>query len=658
MTTSARRGPAARRGAGRGGWAPALTPHTAVRIAILGGIAMALLGVLLVRLWFLQVISGEQYAERADGNRLREVVTEPPRGNILDRNGVALVTNRRGENVTARPRELTGDRRRQVLARLAPLLGVPPAQLMAQMKAGDERPLEPVVLARNVDGPLYRYLAEYRRDFPGISLDPTYLRAYPQGTTAAQVLGSTGRITPEQIADYRGRGYSGNETIGVDGIEQQYERFLAGDPGRAVVEVDASGEPRGREYVSLDSPVPGRDIQLAIDLPTQKALEQAIAAAADKQGAPGAAGVALDPNTGEVLALASYPTYSPDVFVKRDTKRIAALTKDERRPLLNRAVGGTYPAASTFKPITAAAALQAGLLSVGEQIDSPPTLELYEQEFDNFRGNSHGLVTLPRALEVSSDTYFYEVADRLYRAQSERDKVYPLMAEARAFGLDRETGIDIPGEASGLVPDPDWRRRALAPPATDPVTGKPYTDFDRSWLAGFTIQLGIGQGDLLVTPLQMAVAYAAIANGGTVVTPSVARRVQDPNGRVLQELAAGRPTRQLDLRPENLSAIREGLFLASNGADGTASTVFGSLPEGKKVAGKTGTAEQKTGPDTRDHSWFVGYAPYDDPEIVVAVVIERGGTGASASAPAVCTTIGAYIDYSPDLCGVPVEETN
>lgn len=650
MTTSARRGPGGRRGGARGGWAPTLTPQTAMRIAILGGIAMALLGVLLLRLWFLQVISGEQYAERADDNRLREVVTEPPRGNILDRNGVALVTNRRGENVTARPRELTGERRRQVLTRLSPLLGVPVADLMAQMKTGDERPLEPVVLARNVDGPLYRYLAEYRRDFPGLSLDPTYLRAYPEGTTAAQVLGSTGRITPEQVADYRSRGYSGNETIGTDGIEQQYERFLAGDPGRAVVEVDAAGEPRGREYVSLDSPVPGRDIQLSIDLPTQKALESAIAAAADKQGAPGAAGVALDPNTGEVLALASYPSYSPNVFVNRDPRRISALLDDERRPLLNRAIGGTYPAASTFKPITAAAALRAGLLSVGEEIDSPSTLTLYEQEFDNFRGNSHGLVTLPRALEVSSDTYFYEVADRLYREQSERDKVYPLMAEARAFGMDASTGIDLPGEVSGLVPDPDWKKRALA--------GDQYTDFERSWLAGNTIQLGIGQGDLLVTPLQMAVAYAAIANGGTVVTPSVARRVQDPNGRVLQDLAAGRPTRQVGLRPENLSAIREGLFRAANGVDGTGTAVFGNLPEGKQVAGKTGTAEQKTGADTRDHSWFVGYAPFDDPEIVVAVVIERGGTGANAAAPAVCTTIGAFIDYSPDLCGVPVEETN
>lgn len=650
-----------RRGGGGigGGWAPALTPRTAVRIAILGGIAMSLLGLLLVRLWFLQVISGEQYAQQADGNRLRTVITEPPRGNILDRNGMALVTNREGENVTARPRELTGDRRTRVLTRLAPVLGVPVAELTRRMEAGDDRPLEPVVLARNVDGARYRYLAEYQRDFPGISLDPTYLRAYPEGSLAAHVLGQTGRITPEQIADYRARGYSGNETIGVAGIESEYERFLAGEPGQAVVEVDAAGEPRGREYVSLDSPVPGRNIQLSIDAPTQRALEAAIARAADQTGAPGASGVALDPDTGEVLALASYPTYSPSAFVKRDQRVLDSLLEDERTPLLNRAIGGTYPAGSTFKPITAASAVQNGLLGVDELINSPPTITLYEQEFDNFRGGSHGFVALPRALEVSSDTYFYEVADRLYKEQSERAKEYPLMETARAFGLDDPTGIDIPGEADGLVPDPDWRRQTLTPDQTNPLTGRPYTDFDRSWLAGFTIQLGIGQGDLLVTPLQMAVAYAAIANGGTVVTPSVARQVQDPNGRVVQRLAEGRPTGQLDLRPEYLAAIQEGLYQASNGPDGTATAVFGNLPEQMRVAGKTGTAEQFSGPDRRDHSWYVGYAPHDDPEIVVAVVIERGGTGSNAAAPAVCATVAAFENsFDPDLCGVPVEATN
>lgn len=643
--------PRRRSGMGTGsGWAPALTPRTAVRIAILGGIAMTLLGVLLVRLWFLQVISGEQYAARAEGNRLREVVTEPPRGNILDRNGTALVTNRRGENVTARPRELTGERRRQVLTRLAPLLGVPPKDLMARMTAGEDRPFEPVVLARNIDRRLYAWLAERRRDFPGISLDETYLRAYPQGTLAAHVLGSTGRITPEQIDAYRARGYSGNETVGTDGIESQYERFLAGEPGRAVVEVDAAGEPRGREYVSLDSPVPGRDVQLSIDIPTQKALEAAIAEAADVTGAPGASGVALDPRTGEVLAIASYPTFSPEVFVKRDPKALDKLQEDDRNPLFDRAVAGTYPAGSTFKPITAAAGLRTGVLSVGEQIDSPPQIILHDTPFKNFRGLSHGYITLPTALQVSSDTYFYQVADRLWQKEDQGKRSYPLMDEAREFGIGRKTGIDLPGEQPGTLPDPDWKKRAFA--------GPDYSDFDRSWLAADTIQLGIGQGYLLVTPLQMAVAYAAIANGGTVVTPSVARRVQDPNGRVVQDLAAAGPKRRLDMRPESLAAIREGLYEAANGPDGTATSVFGSLPEGSKVAGKTGTAEQFSGRDRRDHSWFVGYAPYDDPDIVVAIVIERGGTGANAAAPAVCATMSAWEGFDRDLCGVPVEETN
>ncbi len=339
MTTSTppRRPPRRTGGGAGGGWAPALTPQTAVRIAILGGIAMSLLGILLVRLWFLQVISSEEYAAKAEGNRLRTVITQPARGNILTRDGQPLVQNKLGENIVASPRDLTGENRTVVLTRLARKLSqlgepVTPKELIAKVKAGDNRPLESVILAENIEPRLYRYMAERRRDFPGIQLEQSYLRAYPEGQLAAHVLGTTGRIGPSQIAAYRKAGYSGNETIGVGGVEQTYEKFLAGTPGETVVEVDASGEPQGRGYVSSKSPVPGRNIELSIDGPTQKALEGAIAEATRVTGAQGAAGVALDPRTGEVLAMASYPTYSPNVFVTRNAKRIAALNNDPERP--------------------------------------------------------------------------------------------------------------------------------------------------------------------------------------------------------------------------------------------------------------------------------------------------------------------------------------
>ena len=639
-----------------GGWAPALTPRIAVRIAILGGIVLAALGVLLVRLWFLQVISGEQYAARAEGNRLRTIVREAPRGNILTRDGVPLVKNKAGENIVARPRELVGPRRVATLKRLATLLDragedATLADMRARMRAGDDRPLEPVVLAENVPAELYRYMAERRRDFPGISLQQSYLRDYPENQLAAHVLGTTGRIGPEEIADYRRRGDSGHEIVGRGGIEGQYERYLAGTPGESVVEVDAAGEPQGREYLSSRLPVPGRDIQLTIDSKTQSALEEALAEAARVTGARGAAGVALDPNTGEVLALASYPTFDPEIFVTRDRRLERFLKDEEASPGLDRAIGGVYPAGSTFKPITAAAALDNNLLTPGEEIESMSSITLYEQEFGNFRGGSHGWVNLESALRVSSDTYFYQVADRLYRAQRESTKIFPLMTEAREFGLGDQTGIDLAGESAGTIPDPPWKIKHFS--GINPETGEKYTDSDRSWLAGDTIQLGIGQGYLQVTPLQMAVAYSAIANGGTVETPTVGRRVLDPNGRVVQELSKGRPTRTLDISPENLAVIQAGLYDAANGVEGTASSVFANLPDDAKAAGKTGTAEPGDGGE--DHSWFVGYAPFDNPKIVVSVVIERGGTGANAAAPAVCRTMSAYLEFDSGLCGEGAE---
>ncbi|HET6690308.1 MAG TPA: penicillin-binding protein 2 [Miltoncostaeaceae bacterium] len=632
-------------GGGGGGWAPALTPRIAVRIAILGGIAMTLLGILLVRLWFLQVISGEQYAERAEGNRLRTVITEAPRGNIVDRNGNALVNNAIGENLVAQPRDLEGQRRVAVLTRLAGVIGVPAAQLIKEVGDGDDQPLEPVILARNVDPGVSQYLAERQRDFPGISLKQTYLRSYPEAATASHILGQTGRIGPNEIAAYRRKGYQGDETVGKGGIEQQYEEFLTGTPGRSVVEVDASGEPQGREYLSSVAPVPGRTIQLSIDLKTQEALEAGLADAARVTGAKGAAGVAMDPRTGEVLALGSFPTFNPEIFVKRKDKEITRINRDEDRPLLDRAIQGVYPAGSTFKPITAAAGIQGGELGVDEELESVPTITLHKQEFSNFERRGHGWVDLPTALEVSSDTFFYQVADRLWQAQDTDRRVFPLQAEAREFGLGRDTGIDLPGESPALVPDPPWKKKNFA--------GPDFSDFDRSWLAGDTIQLGVGQGYLLVTPVQMAVAYAAIANGGTIVSPTVAQSVRDPNGRVVQKLSAGRPTRHIEIA--GLEQIRDGLHRAANGVNGTSTSVFANLPDDAKVAGKTGTAEPGDGGE--DHSWFVGYAPYDDPSIVVAVVIERGGTGANAAAPVVCRTMGANLGFDGDLCGQPTVES-
>jgi penicillin-binding protein 2 len=396
------------------------------------------------------------------------------------------------------------------------------------------------------------------------------------------------------------------------------------------------GEPVGREVVSSRAPSPGRDIQLSIDGPTQEALQDALRERVALGGSTGAAGVALDPATGEVLAMASYPTFDPSAFVDGTSKQIERIINSPDKTALNRAIAGRYPSGSTFKVVTAAAALQAGYITPDQLVDSPSDVTLYKQVFPNFKNIAHGDVDLARALEVSSDTYFYKLGDRFYQAAGS-----PLQAEAESFGLGSDTGIDVPGEEPGLVPTPAWKRRNYAGPA--------FNDLDRDWKPGDTIQLAVGQGFLLATPLQMAVAYGAVADGGTVRTPTLARRVLDPNGRVVQELAQGRPTHQLEVSADNLAAIRQGLYQGANGPDGTSTGVFGALPDRAKVAGKTGTAEVEGG---EDHSWFVGYAPYDNPKIVVAIVIERGGTGANAAAPAVCRTMSAFLEFDPGLCGV------
>lgn len=626
----------------QGGWAPNLTPRAAVRIAALGGIVVAMLGLLLVRLWFLQIISGEDYAARAQGNHLRTVVAEAPRGNILDRNGEVLVANKAGKSVVARPSELRGDARARILGRLAKRLSlvapderVTREDLIAAVERAEDTGQPTAVLVDNVSPDVIRYMSERWRDYPGVSLEDTWVRTYPQGNLAAQILGSTGKITSEQLKDYRSKGYQGNETIGVGGLEQQYEQYLRGVPGQSVYEVDASGEPRASAPVDSDPPRQGSDVKTTIDLKVQGALEAALAKHA-QSGSGRAAGVALDPRNGDVIAIGSYPTFNPQVFVDRREKAINRIRNDPRQPLFNRATQGLYPAASTFKVVTASAALRAGILTPGMQLDSPSEIEIYGHPFPNFRNLSHGMLTLPRALEVSSDTFFYQLGEMFYKGQGS-----PLQAEAERFGFGSPTGVDLPGESPGLVPTIAWKKKNYA--------GPEFNDLDRSWKPGDTVNLSVGQGNLQVTPLQLANAYGAIANGGEVMTPSVGGSLQEPNGRQVRNLARAKPTRSLDIADSSLQAIREGLYLAANGVEGTGSGVFGNLPDGIEVAGKTGTAEN---PGGEDHSWFVGYAPAADPTIVVAVVVENAGTGSNFAAPAVCATMAADLDFDPDACGM------
>lgn len=598
---------------------------------------LVLLGVLVARLWFLQVIGGGDYQERAEANRLRTVITEAPRGAITDRNGAPLVTSRKVLNLVAEPGQLTGTKGSGALRRLSVALGHPPGYFAAKVKkVAEARPFEPVVLEEDTSAALQAYVEERRAQLPGISLQAAYVREYPAGVTAAHLLGYTGPIPAESIDEYRGRGYLGNETVGRAGMEAEYEQYLRGIAGREQVEVDARGEVVGRGILSQTPPRPGQTLRLSIDLKVQKALEAALRAEVRGSGtSTGAAGVAIDPSTGAVLALASYPTFDPEVFQSGTPREVRRLLTSPGNPLLDRAIGGQYPAASTFKAITATAALQSGLYTPGEIIDSPGSVTLYKTKFKGFNNQDHGKISISEALEVSSDTFFYTLGDRSYRVRG-----WPLQDWSRKFGLGRPTGLDISeGESSGLVPDLAYKRRTCDR-SVDPI--------NCSWRPGDSINMSIGQGNVLVTPIQMAVAYAALANGGTVVTPTLGRAVVDADGRVLRDLLSARASRPLEISASTLQLVRTGLRRAANGNGGTATPVFGGLPEKFQVAGKTGTAENPSGVD---HAWYVGYAPADDPTILVSIVVERGGQGANSAAPVACRTIGAYLGFSADRCG-------
>lgn len=624
-----------------GGGSPALNPQVAMRLAVLGGIAIALLTVLLLRLWFLQVIGSEAYASQADSNRLRSVVLDAPRGDIVDRDGEVLATSQLVQNLVAQPLELRGQRRERVVRRLADKLDLPAGEVRAKLEAGDATPYRSVVIEEDVPQQVQLYIAERRHQFPGVSLRQSYKRIYPNGAVAAHVLGYTGAISAKAEDDYLRRGYGPDERVGVSGVELQYESWLRGKPGERKVEVDATGEPVAQGVVSDVPPRKGNTLQLSIDLDVQQALERSLDERVAIAGlAEGGAGVAMDPRNGEVLALASVPDFDPNVFESGNAKRIAATTGAPNLPMFDRALSGTYPPASTFKPITAAAAIDYGILDPEALVFAGSDFEVFGQTFDNFDGTINGEINLRQALEVSSDTYFYPFGVEFFR-----DQGTPLQDWTRRFGLGKPTRIDLPGEAPGLVPDPNWKRRYFA--------GSEYSELARQWLGGDTIQLTIGQGYMRATAVQMAVAYGAIANGGTVRTPTVGKRVLDATGvegRQLAALAAGKPSHQLEIDESTMGTLREGLRRAANESLGTSVTIFGGLPEGDEAAGKTGTAEDPPG---GDHSWYIGYAPHDDPRIVVSTVIERGGPGYYSAAPVVCATIAADLSFDPELCGTP-----
>ena len=625
-------------------WRPG--PELSTRTGILAGAVLVAFAALFLRLWALQVLSGEHYLQSAQNNQLRTLRVPAPRGPIVDRNGHVLVANSVGNSIQVWPTDLPkgNEERRFLLRRLARVTTVPYKEIEREIARHAADPLAPVTIKRDARAPLVAFLSERQREFPGVSVARSYLRRYPYGPLAAHVLGHVGEASQAQL-EQRPELRLGDE-IGQGGVEAEYDPFLRGRTGAARLRVDSAGRARSRLFVA-GTPQPGHALRLTLDVRLQQAAERGVdfgielARASDCYGcwsSNGGAIVALDPRNGEVLALASRPAYAPRVYtgrVRARTLTAAGLTpnaaKKANYPALDRATAGLYPPGSTFKPVTAIAALQERLLYPGTALPCTPTYTRFQQVFKNWDPYISMAMTLPTALAASCDTFFYELGYRFYKLPGERGSPFQLWASRLGFG--RPTGIDLAGEEAGLLPTPAWRKRTFE------------TELDRSWKPGDSIQLAIGQKDLLVTPLQMTRLYALIANGGRLVTPHVASDVEEPRQNdarpaVLRRFLP-RAGRTVGIDPNGLALIRDGLVLGTHASFGTSTGVFGAYPV--QIAGKTGTAEKAVDGALRDQSWWCGYGPADGtPTLVVCAVIENGGHGGSAAAPAAMKVFETY----------------
>jgi penicillin-binding protein 2 len=591
---------------------PRLANRLNLRIAIIGAVVVAALATILLRLWSLQVLDGQHYRALAKDHGILDVRVHPPRGEITDRNGKVLVENRTVMTLQLRPSALPNDRaeRRAELNRLGDLLGLSQREIRRRVRATPQYAGYPVVLRQGLDRQLLFYFLENKESFPGVTVERTYVRKYPDGSLAAHILGIVGQVSPRQLKEPRYRGVRPGDIVGQAGVEYTYDRFLRGVAGGQRIQVDALGRPRG---VLGNRPAQAGDsLRLTLDSGLQEVGEQALQA----KGLPGAF-VALNVHTGAILAMGSYPSYDPSFYTRPHTKtQYDAFGNRPGDPLVNRADQGGYPTGSAFKPITAMAALEEGLITPSTIFNDTGSLDIGGLVVHNAGGAANGPIDMSTALQVSSDVYFFSLG--LHAEAS--GKHGQIQDWANKFGLGEKPNIDLPAASPGLIPTPAWRNRVYR------SHKNPY--IDRPWNQGDNVNLAVGQGDVMVTPLQLARAYAALANGGTLVRPHVGGRIVGVKGKTVERIKPP-PRRHIRFSEEYRNVILGGMERAAMEPGGTSFPVMGGFPF--PVAGKTGTAERGTGQE--DQSWYGVIAPYRNPQIVVAVTVEHGGFGVESAAP-------------------------
>jgi penicillin-binding protein 2 len=597
------------------------TSPLALRVSILTGIAVAIFAVLFLRLWYVQILSGDKYRTEANDNRIREIRVQAPRGDILDRNGKVMVENRTELAVQVSPEDLLppGPERSRELHQLGDITGMTTKQIRATLRDGNRATVAggPVILKKGLAVDKVYYLRENQSSFPGVSVERVFGRDYPDGTLAAHLFGNVGEVTAQQLKEPRYAGVQQGDQVGQSGVEYEYDRYLRGKPGTDRIQVNALGRPT--DQLRSIPARPGDAVRLTVDSGLQATGEGAL----DSFGLPGAF-VAMNVNDGEILGMGSAPSFDPSIFTHPITQsQYHALTsRATDAPLANRAIQGLYPTGSTFKPITATAALEDHLIRPNTIFDDTGSLKLDNNLTVHNAGHvANGPVDMSDALKVSSDVYFYNLG-----LKAKASKGHGMIQDwARKYGLGEKTGIDLPSEVDGLIPDPAWRNRLYHEHLTD-----------RPWTVGDNVNLAVGQGDLETDPLQMAVAYAALGNGGTIVTPHIGDDVETTTGKILEEIRPA-PRRHIDISPNVRDTIMTGLTRAAMEPGGTSYPVFGNFPF--DVAGKTGTAQR---PNQPDQSWYIVLAPAKHPQIVVAVTVERGGFGVDTAAPVAARILEHY----------------
>lgn len=578
---------------------------------------------LLINFWKLQFLQHSKYQSLADNNRIRLVDMPATRGIIKDRNGVIMADSSPNYSLAVIPKDMNSARDKE-LQTLAKLLNREPGDTFDRVRTGmTDAPYRTVLVFDNLDDREVALFDAERDRFPGAVLLVTPRRFYPFGTTASHLLGYVGEISTEHLASGVFEGARKGDVIGELALEKLYDEYLRGRDGGRQVEVDA----RGREIniLGITEPIPGANAILAIDIRLQRELEEAL-------GENHGAGVLIDVRTGEILAMVSRPGFDPNEFSLRLTReRWDEIIKDPSHPLQSRALRGVYPPGSTFKVVTAVASLMAEAMDPDETLFCSGGYRFGRRTYRDWKRGGHGEVDLHRGIVESCDVYFYQAG--------ERAGIDALSHWAFSLGLGKKTGIDLPGEVSGLIPTPEWKKRVRNLP----------------WYPGETLSAAIGQGFVLVTPLQLANLYATVARRGTAMTPYLVKSIENVHGDVLYtgKTTASKESEVPDEVWDRVIAALTGVVADDHGT-GRAARIT-DFP----VAGKTGTAqvvkleewqgkkeEEEIPLELRDHAWFAAFAPAQVPQVVAAVIVEHGGHGASAAAPIVARIFRKYLELN------------